>query len=360
MLRHRAHLAFALLAAAGIARAQSAPALWRFVDPNSQAVIGIDWARVRQSPAGEMIRDQWVPRGTLAGFPGLELLNSVERFLISSPLPDSGADGPDAPVLIAIQGRFDAAEVHGLFARSRANVQAYNSFQVYRPRDGQHRNMAYVSFDAQTILYGDAPSVFAALDRNRFPQPQTEAAPGSMAARAAALDAKYQIWAIVDANELLANDSFAALFGASQWAGSAQGIEAGLNLGSGLDADFTVRFSSEDMAKRVNAELLRAVDLAAKDRRAGSETQDIVKGLRSSVEGNATRINLHLNPQELKGLGEAFAAGVQRGSDSLASAAKPGTNPVAAPPAKPSKPAVIRIEGLDGGPREIPYEDTDR
>jgi hypothetical protein len=382
MLRLRSALALAaLLAPAPIlaqqaGRGQSDPALWRFVYPNAKALIGIDWGRIRQSPAGAMIREKWIPRDGMAGFPIFELLDSIDRFLISSPgrnsssdknsLDDSSADAPadspgnpgDSPTLIAIQGRFEAGQVRQLFKQFGAKVQSYNSFQVYRPQAKSNKDMAYVLFDAATILYGDAPSVFAALDRNQF-APASSApspAPGSMAGRAAELEAKYEIWAIMDTAEIMSSDPIADLLGANAWASTAQGFEAGLNLHSGLDADLVVRFSSEDTAKRVTAELTRAVAAAAKDKSVDTQAQGIAKKLKFNVDGSATKVSLRLSEQELEKTAEAFAAG-EKASERLAARTPPNRDPAPppSPGAPPSKPAVIRIEGLDEGTREIPY-----
>ena len=364
MSRLRATLALALalapMLAPGIARAQSDPKLWRFVYPDAKALIGIDWGRIRQSPAGSMIREKWIPRNAMPGFPGLEMLDSIDHFLISSPArnssDESSGNSGDSPMLIAIQGKFDSAQVRQLFTHSGARTQSYNSFRVYRPQTKQNKDMAFVLFDAETILYGDAPAVFAALERNQFaPASPSSPAAGSMAARAAELEAKYEIWAIMDTTELMSSDSMADLFGGNAWASAAQGFEAGLNLRTGLDADFILRFSSDDTAKRVTADLTHAVNLAAKDKSVGVQAQDIAKKLKFAVDGSAARISLRLSEQELEKTAQAFARGEKAGERLAANApsnadpAPPASNPV------PLKPAVIRIEGLDDGPREIPY-----
>lgn len=372
----RMTLPLILMLAQSVGRGESEPALWRFIQPNPKALIGIDWGHVRQSQAGavfheKMIHDKLLPRNAMGGFPVQELLDSIDRFLISSPgksLSEDGADAAgdsgDATMLIAMQGHFDSARVRQMFQQSGAKMQAYETFQVYRPQAKQ-RDMAYVLFDAETILYGDAPSVFAALDRNRFTQasPQSPPAAGSLAARAAALEAKYEIWAIVDANEVMSNDPIADLFGANEWAASAQGFEAGLNLRTGLDADFFVHFSSDGTAKRVTEDLTRAVALAAKDRSINTQAQNIARKLKFNVDGTSAKISLRLNEQELEKAAEAFAGGLKAGERLAATAAataNPGApSPKTAQAPAPSKPAVIRIEGLDDGPREIPYQDPE-
>ena len=75
----------------------------------------------------------------------------------------------------------------------------------------------------------------------------------------------------MDATEIMASDQVAALFRGGEWASEAQGFEAGVNLRAGLAADITVRFSSDETAKRVTAELTRVMNLAAKDKSSAAE-----------------------------------------------------------------------------------------
>jgi len=268
MLRLRASFTLALLLAPLAARAQPDPALWRFVTPNAKMVIGIDWARLRQSGASTIFRQKLVTRETWPAFPGMEMLDSIDRVLISSsgkgPDDSPAADANDTPFLIAISGRFNPAAVRALFVNLGAKPQSYNSFQVYRPQaasaQGKIKDTAWVMFDAQTVLFGDAPSVFAALDRNQFAQTAPQAAaPGSLAARASVLDAKYELWIVLDASGLSSDNRLASLFTGNEWAKDAQGFEGGISTRAGLDADLVIHFSSEASAKRVIDELNRSL-----------------------------------------------------------------------------------------------------
>jgi hypothetical protein len=364
MIRLRTSLVFAALVWPIVAAGQSEPALWRFVPPNAQALISIDWARIRQSPAGAMIRDTWLTSGALPAIPGLELLNDIDRILISSPGNSSADESTQQPVVIAIHGHFDAAKVRQIFTRFGAKPQSYNSFQVYRPqskkgsgaRGNEAKDMAFLLFDPETILFGDSKSIFLTLDRNQFgPPPQASA---SLLARAAAMDPNYDLWVIMDAFEIMSNDSVAALLRGGDWASEAQGFEAGVNLRAGLAADITVRFSSDDVAKRVTTELTRVMNMAARDRRSGAQMQEIAKKLKFGSDGSAAKISLRLTEQELEKSAQAFAAGL-KAAESAANAASPSdAAPAPAPVPSAAKSAVIRIEGLDEGPREIPFQDA--
>jgi hypothetical protein len=353
------------LLASGQTPAQSDSARWRFVCPNAKVLVSIDWAHIRQSQAGAMIREKFLAAGSTPAIPGMELLNDIDRVLISSPGKNSDDDSADAAILIAVQGHFDAPQVRQFFTGLGAKPQSYNSFQVYRPQgkkaSGDARDMAWVLFDNETILFGDAPSVFSALDRSRFAPP--EQAAGSLVARAADLDANYQFWVIMDAAEIMSTDRVADLFRGGDWISQTQGFEAGVNLRAGLSAVVTVHFSSEAAAKRVTAELTRFMNQAARDKSSNAQVQDIAKKLKFDLDGSAAKISLRLTEQDLEKSTQAFTAGLKAGEQSainehptsVASAARLAPSKPA-----PNKPEVIRIEGLDDGPHEIPYHPDDQ
>ena len=61
----------------------------------------------------------------------------------------------------------------------------------------------------------------------------------------------------------------------------------------------------------MTTELTRIVNMAAKDKSAGAQMQDIAKKLKFNVDGSAAKISLRLTQQELEKSAQAFAAGLQ-------------------------------------------------
>lgn len=365
MPRLRAALAFAIVFTPVITYAQASPqpdaALWRFVYPDAKALVSIDWVRIRQSQTADMIREKWLSLSgmPLPSIPGIELLDDIDRILISSPANKSPDDSTQPPVLIAIHGHFDPAKVHQVFARWGAKAQSYNAFQVYRPQGKDAKQIAWVLFDAETILFGDPKAVFTTLDRNQFgPPPQTA---NPLLARAAEMDANYDFWFIMDAAEIMSSDSVAGLLRGGEWASEARGFEAGVNVRGGLAADLTIRFSSDEVAKRMTAELTHIINMAAKDKSSGVGVQEIAKKLKFALDGSAAKISLRLTQQELDKTALAFAAAqktaFQAGRNTAWTIQPVQPKPALTPIPAPAKPAVIRIEGLDDGPREIPFPD---
>jgi hypothetical protein len=338
-----------ILLAPVIAHAQTDPALLRFVPGDAKALISIDWRRVRQSPIGTMIRQKWVDGSAI---PGTELLDDIDRVVISSPARNpAGAPAEEAPMLIVVGGHFDLAQVRGILTAQGAKPQMFNNVQVYRPQGSSSKDMAFVLLDAQTILIGDPPSVFASLERTAFPLPSPDA--NSLLARAAQLDSTYDAWALMTTPGVLASDRLMAMFTGGELGTEAHGFEMGFSLRSGLTVDTTVTFQSEAAAKRMASELARLLKLAIKDKMGEPAMVDMEKKLKVTSEGSLVKIAMRMTQPELDKNAQLFALSHKTPVAPVA-AVRPLVIPVP-PPAQPAK-MVIRIEGLDEGTREIPYK----
>lgn len=64
--------------------AQSHPAWWRYVPPDSTAVVGIQWKTARSTLLASAIRAELGPEG-VAGLDDLSFLEATEQFLIAGP-----------------------------------------------------------------------------------------------------------------------------------------------------------------------------------------------------------------------------------------------------------------------------------
>ena len=339
---------FSIFLAPVVASAQTDPALLRFVPTDAKALISIDWKRVRQSQLGTMIREKWVDGSAM---PGVEFLNDVDRVVLSSPGRNpADASAEDAPVLIVVGGHFDLAKVRNVLSAQGAKPQTFNNVQVYRPQGKTGKEMAFVLLDTQTILIGDAPSVFTGLERAAFPIPAPNA--NSLVARAPQLDTNYDAWALMTTPGVLASDRLMAMFTGGELGTEAQGFEIGFSLRSGLAVDTTVTFQSEAAAKRMASELGKLLKMAIKDKMGEPAMLDMEKRLKIASEGSLVKIAMRMTQPELDKNAQIFAVSKKQPAAPVAD-----IRPLvilAPPPPKPEK-KVIRIEGLDEGTREIPY-----
>src|SRR5881396_3180794 len=99
--------AFLLLPVTG--RAQTDAGLWRFVHPNAKALIGIDVQRIRTSHPAQAMAAQWQSIVTAMPFtlPGMDLIKAIDRVVISSPGRNEKNLDEEAPLLIAVSGKFE-------------------------------------------------------------------------------------------------------------------------------------------------------------------------------------------------------------------------------------------------------------
>lgn len=340
---------FTLLIAPAVLSAETDPALLRFIAPNSKAVISIDWKTLKSSHIGALLREKFVDSNPGSAMPGAEFLDDVDRCIISSPGRSSAIETSDAPVLIVVHGHFDLAKVRKLLAEHGAKPQMFNSVQVYRPQSKSSHDMAFVLVDAQTILIGDATSVFASVERSANPPAAPEA--NALLARVAEMDSRYDVWALMTGFASMASDRLMGLLaGGGPSSSEARSFEAGVSLRNGLVADISLFFPSEPEARSVASEFSKLIKAAVKDKIGGPAMLDLEKKLKIAADGAVAKISLRLTPQELEKNARIFAA-----ARSQPVVAQADIQPVivgVAPAPKPEA-KVIRIEGLDEGTREI-------
>jgi hypothetical protein len=341
------YFVFSLLIAAPLAIAQTDSSLWRFVHPKAKAVIGINWGRIQQTSAGELMRERM---GNFAlPLPGLQFLKDIDRVIISStgnPNPDQQTD---APILIAVRGHFNLAEVRKALIDHGAKRQMYGEFQVYRPQEKGGKDLAIVPLDAQTLLIGDAGSIFSSLEHNGY-----SVAEGSPAiTRATALDSAFDFWAVVTSPQAVASQRLMGLFTGEELGEKARGFEAGISFRDGMAMNLNIETQSEDVAKKLSATISKMVNLSAKDKPTNPGLADLERKLKVGVEKNAVTITLRMNKEELAKAAEKFDQ-FRREKQKQLVEAKPAEK-VTIPAAPPPK-MVIRIDGLESGTREIPYK----
>ena len=344
-----------LLLAPVVVGGQTDPALLRFIPLNPKAVISVDWKALRATHIGALLREKYVDVDPTSAIPGAEFLDEVDRFIVSSsgPAHDNQTleqtleQTSEPPMLVVVRGHFDLVKVRKTLADHGAKPQLFNSIQVYRPQGKNGRDMAFVLMDAQTILIGDAGSIFASLERNANAAQAPDA--GSLLARAAEMDAHYDVWALISGLQSMASDRLMGLLAGGGFQSESRSFEAGVSLRNGLAADISLIFPSEPEARSTASEFSKLIKAAMKDKVGGPAMLDLEKRLKVGAEGATTKISLRLTPQEFVKNAQIFAATRQQPALAAvdikpAETISAGTKPAA---------QVIRIEGLDDGPREI-------
>lgn len=343
-------LSVLVLLLAPVASAQSDPALWRLLPPTPKALISIDWKALRGSHLGVMLREKFVDANPAQAIPGAEFLNEVDRCLIASNGRSPGNLTTEPALLIVVRGRFDLAKVRQVLADHGVKPQIFNSIQVYRPQGPSSRDMAIVLLDPQTIVLGDANSVFTSVDRNANPSQPAESS--AIMAHAAEMDSRYDVWAIMHGLEGMSGNRLMNLLAGGGFSSQARSFEAGISVRNGLEADISFIFPTEPEARSMVSEFSGLIKAAIKDKTGGPAMLDLEKKLKVTADGSIAKITLRLSAQELEKNARIFAQTRHEPQAPPLADLKPGAGVV---PAQPPKPAakVIRIEGLDDGPREI-------
>ncbi len=347
-MKNRIIASLAALLIGGPLTAQDA-ALWQFAPAESKAFVGIRWHNIAESQMGRALRQQMADSGS-STMPFSSMLSDIDEVVIAS--PGKQPDDPDdakAPVLIRISGRFRTAEFERMLAAQGAHAQLYRQKRVYRQK--KYTDMALTILDERTFLLGDAPSVFAALDRLEYPSP----AGNPLLARAEKLRNDNDIWAVF---AIAPTELAGRLVPDLPVMDSMQGLELGISLRNGLDLRLGLDTDSEESATKLADELRKTLKLAMKDMQESADrakSADITaaaKKIQIGADKSAVRLTLRMDAAEVeRSLAEVASASRRR---SAAPAISVTMTPAVAPPPVPPQKQTIHIEGLDDGPRDVP------
>ena len=348
---------FCALGLVAVATAQtpaSWPTVWNLVHPNAAALIGIDVRGIRDSALGQAMSKQFKTAGVSmpmmpgsAMLPGREFLDDIDHVLISSPgaktptRPPAGktaATKEDPPFLAILTGHFPMEHLRPFL---KGTPQAYSGVDVYQP-DPKGNSSAAV-LDESTLLFGDAASVKAAIDRRNGALKM----PAPLLVRGAAMAANHDLWIIANVPPSAFQPSNMSL---GSMAADISGLEFGMAMRDSFKLEISVATKTPEAAQRMAQLLTSHLQLAAAGKLSNPQAAEMMKKLQIAADGNrlgirleATREEMERNIQEMQ---KSFQAGSAMGA---ASEARPNTPPP--PPA-----GTIRVYGMQGGVQEIPAE----
>jgi hypothetical protein len=293
------------------ASAESHPAWWRYASPDATALVGIHWERLRSSPFADAIAGELSGEGSL-GFPDLDCVKEARQILISS-----------SPTVLAVaSGNFPAAIVREQAIRKGLKRMVYREVEIWVTPGRDTLSLARLS-DGLTLL-GRVKNLQDAIDRSVLEDAERSYTP--LLARAARYS-QDDLWVVADRLPDPLADRFVPIDA------EAEGFEGGVSLQGGLRLGAVLTASSEEAAAQL-AESLKQMVLSL---------PPLARGIQVGLDQNnvtlAVAVSEELLLAGLKGNGEAPVA-------LTATAPKPE-------PPKPAGPQVIRIFGLESGPREI-------
>jgi len=296
-----------LLFGVGRLSAESHPAWWRYASPEATALVGIQWEHVRSSHFATAVAGEITGEGGL-GFPDIECLNESRQILISS------------PALLAIaSGNFPAATVRDQAGRKGWKRAPYKDFEIWVTPGKETLSLARMT--DQLMLVGRVKTLQDAIDRTLLEG--TEHAYSALLGRAARY-AQDDLWVV--ANRL--PDPLAEHFVPIE--AEADGFEGGVTLQGGVRMGAVFTVETEEAAGQLAEALKQSIAMLP----------PMAREIQVNIVQNNVTLGMAISEEQL-------AAGL-RTTTVAAAVPKPE---VVTP--KPAVRQVIRIFGLDEGPREI-------
>jgi len=185
------------------------------------------------------------------------------------------------------------------------------------------------------------------VDRSEF----TPVTPGPTLARAAELDAANDFWAVVSNPNVLSSGRLQGFLAGDDLSELGQGMEFGLSFRDGIGLSVSLKTGSDAMAKHLVDQITQGIKLSLKDKPSNPALAEMGKKLKVAAAGATVSMNLHLTREEVERSSRLYQASVKNAPP----APLVPLNLEVQPPPKPEEKMVIRIDGLDGGPREVPF-----
>ena len=291
-----------LLAAATLA-GQSYPKAWNYVPAEATALIGFDWQHLQDSFLADAVTSELSSSGHL-GIPELECLKSSRQIVLSAP-----------DFLALFNGSFLASEVEEEAIGAGLRLSTYKGVRIWFAPEKNRRSLAQVS--DTLLLVGWKDTLEAVIDRGMDSTARTNA---PLLGRGAKLAGNSDFW--IATTEL--PNPLVTVF-----------VPLGIETGD-FDGAVSVRGGLRVDARYAMGSTEDAVLSAQYFRDAAASFHAILKNLHIIAEGESVLLKLDVSENELQNL--------------MRPPELAHTEPA---PAQPVGPKVVRISGLDDGPREV-------
>jgi hypothetical protein len=341
-----------LLAALALA-AQSNPSWWNYIPPEATAIVGMHWPDLEASVFGAAVAEELLPGGSLQ-FPDLPILRTAEQILLG------------APELLAVEyGKFPLARLREQAAAAGFQKSAWKGAELWLAPDVDQLSVAWIH--ERLLLVGQPRILKESIARVSDPKNRLYSPLLARAARYADQD----LWIV--ARRL--PDALASRFVPLEAEASA--FEGALSMWNGLHLVAAIERPTPSQALELADDLAELL----------ASRPVVAEGAEITTKDRSVLIRIDLNERQL-------AAALRRANPApelaAAPASQPQPKPFAPPPtparaaasvpsegllaethlpeatvaqagftapiapaAMPAKPKVIRILGLEAGPREI-------
>ncbi len=341
-------LAVAVCLAGSFAAAQDAPAAWGYLPRNPKGLMGFNMERFAQN-IQQLGQNMGAQMG-LKGKPGVTTRQSPQDFAALAGVKEVVMTLPEQAGIAT--GSFTVAALRKASAGRTITEERYKNALLFIDRAKPNLTAALV--DPSTLLVGDRAAIETMIDRGPV------AGPHPLYARSRRIAAANEIWVIASDFSAVAKDLPMGPM-STEDLNSVKEVEMGLSMAKGIGIDATFLTDSPAAAQKL-AGKLRAD--ATKDMPPGAPLGD---ALQIAHQDNRVTMKFEFDFAALFAeMGKAMVQGMKQGMEEMgkqmqnpaprAAGRPPVANAARPPEPAPAKPGVIKIYGLDEGPREIKVE----
>ena len=291
-----------MLATAEITAGQSHPSWWNYVSPDATALVGIQWEQVRNSIFADAIGAELSSGGSL-GFPNLPCLKDARQVLISYP-----------ELLAIATGSFPAAATREQAMRIGLKAAIYRGVDLWIAPD---RSLSVAHVSDNLLLIGQRKTLEQVISGSLSDSIRSYS---PLLTRGARLSQDWDLW--ISTSRM--PDPLASVFVPLEIAADA--FEGGVNARDSLQLGAAYQMGSAQQASAAADRLRQAIP----------SFPWVAQGLDVQADDDAVLLTLYVSPEQ------------------LAASLRPPDPVPEAPPAEPAAngPRVVRIFGLDDGPRQ--------
>ena len=340
-----------------------APAnLWQYVHPGTRFLAGVDWQRAKNSATGRMIARQLAGKGQqfAASGPAMAIFDHFDRLLISTTGQEIESPKQQPPMVVAVEGRVDRAEIKKLMPPGTA-VERFKGVDLFVPPKGQDTDLLLALVSDRVALIGDRDSLMQILES------PTGTHDAALLDRAMQLSVQCEMWMV---SAVPPGQAAGKALPAMKQLDDIESLDLGISLAKGLGLRANLMTKTEDSAKALATLAQLVTSMAAQSPQQSPEVTAIMKGLDVKTDGVAVRISMDVPLAQLeKGILSVKSTTPAGGKKTLESflgigpptqsAMATGPRPAVAVEAArplPAQKRTIKISGLDEGPKEISYE----
>jgi hypothetical protein len=344
---------FVLLALSAPAAPLSHPAFWRYVHPDAKILIGVDVNALTRSPlwsslAADFERAGWKQEISASG---LDFLEHVERVLLSAPgFETQQLDWDQAPVVLALHGRFPLDQLKSTLTARGARASTYQGIPLLE-QDGAKTDLLLALVSPQLLLLGDSLSLRAAIDHQLAGSPSLPSSP--LFQRATELAVLYDVWitsTITPPARLAAGVAPAPLLE------QIRALEGGISFRDGVSLALSLETPSPATARELTEGLNVLLQFGAMAPKPDPFITGLLSRLRISHDHERAQFAVAWNQLEVAQLLTAARDNFfQAAFHALVPAPSRPAEPTLPVPPPPPTPLVVKVHGLDDGPKEIVF-----